>query len=90
MFIYQFNTSQSGAGDDDESALACVAGARLNRAQVIQTGACERSQSREEKVERALSRACLHWRARLTRVLAEHLLRSLRQRMLAKQLRFKQ
>ena len=64
---------------------ACVAGARLNRARVIQTGARERSQSREEKVERALSLvrvfslSCVSSlsRARLTRVLAERLLRRL-------------
>ena len=43
---------------------------RSNRARVIQTGAREGSQSREEKVERALFHACLLSRARLTRVLS--------------------
>ena len=41
------------------SYIACVAGARLNRARVIQTGARERSQSREEKW-RELSLACVY------------------------------
>ena len=57
--------------------LACVAGARLNRARVIQSGARERNQSLEEGVKTALSRACLLSRARVTRVLAELLLRRL-------------
>ena len=70
--------------------VGCVTGARLNRARVIQTGARERNQSREEKVVcvcslarvSALSRACLLSRARvcsLARVLLarERLLRRL-------------
>ena len=40
---------------------------RSNRARVIQTGARERSQSREEGVERAVSRACLLSRASYSR-----------------------
>ena len=44
---------------------------RSNGARVIWSVARERSQSREEKMEKALSRACLFSRARLTRVLAK-------------------
>ena len=42
---------------------------------MIESGARERNQSREEGVERALSRPCLLSRARVTRVLTERLLR---------------
>ena len=39
--------------------LAFIAGARLNWVRMIQTGMHELSKSRKEKVERALSHACL-------------------------------
>ena len=50
--------------------LAREADARLNWAQVIQIGARERSQSREEKMEPERTREQHVSRARLTRVLA--------------------